>query len=209
MSQRNPMNERYTREDVQGKSRASAARAKPKAAASTSVVIENHVKTKKEIRREQDEIAAKARARAARKAGNLNSTQPVNPKDIPQSDEYRKWRKIWWVTLIAAIVCTAMSWVISNYISEVAGFVVLALAYGFLISAFVLEFAKVRKLRNSSPYPMPVKDPNVSRNDRKRAIRAAEAKIKEEDARRMAQEEAEAAQAEANPKKKFSLFKKS
>ena len=209
MTQRNPMNERYTREDVQGKSRSSAARAKPKVAASTSVVVENHVKTKKEIRREQDEIAAKARARAARKAGNLNPTQPVKAKDIPQSDEYRKWRKIWWATLIAAIVCTVASWAISTYVNEVAGFVALALAYVFLISAFILEFAKVRKLRNGSPYPMPVKDPNVSRNDRKRAIRAAEAKMKEEDARRMAQEEEEAAQAALNPKKKFSLFNKS
>ena len=209
MTQRNPMNERYTREDVQGKSRSSAARAKPKAAASTSVVVENHVKTKKEIRREQDEIAAKARARAARKAGNLNPAQPVKAKDIPQSDEYRKWRKIWWATLIAAIVCTVASWAISTYVNEVAGFVALALAYVFLISAFILEFAKVRKLRNGSPYPMPVKDPNVSRNDRKRAIRAAEAKMKEEDARRMAQEEEEAAQAALNPKKKFSLFNKS
>ena len=209
MSQRNPMNERYTRDDVQGKSRSSAARAKPKAAASTSVIIENTAKSKKEIRREQDEIAAKARARAARKAGDINPSKPVSLKDIPQSDEYRKWRKIWWVTLIAAIAFTVLSWVLSTYMHEVAGFVALALAYVFLISAFILEFAKVRKLRNGSPYPAPVKDPNVSRNDRKRAIRAAEAKMKEEDARRMAQEEAEAAQAKANPKKKFGLFNKS
>ena len=41
MSQRNPMNERYTAEDRTGKTRKSAASAKPKAKAAASVRIES------------------------------------------------------------------------------------------------------------------------------------------------------------------------
>ena len=45
MSQRNPMNERYTSEDRTGVTRKSAASAKPKAKAAASVTVKSAKKT--------------------------------------------------------------------------------------------------------------------------------------------------------------------
>ena len=58
MSQRNPMNERYQSEDHQGKTRKSAASAKPKSKAAASVVVQTSSKTPQQ---------KKADAKAARR----------------------------------------------------------------------------------------------------------------------------------------------
>lgn len=68
MSQRNPMNERYTSEERTGTTRKSAASAKPKAKAAASVTVKSAKKTP-EQRKAEEKAARKARRRQAARGG--------------------------------------------------------------------------------------------------------------------------------------------
>ena len=135
MSQRNPLNDRYQQEGRKGTTRKSAASAKPKAKAAESVHIQTAGKTKEQ--KKVDKKAAREKAREEER----NFYNPPTP-------EYKRYRKIWWVTLIAAMVLTVLSFVGQhfNFPQEVV-YVTLGLAYVFIIVALYVDFAKCRKLR--------------------------------------------------------------
>ena len=71
MSQRNPMNDRYTTDDRKGQTRKSAATMKPKSKAASTVHVQSTTKTKQQKKAEQkkaQEAKAKAKADAIREA---------------------------------------------------------------------------------------------------------------------------------------------
>ena len=137
MSQRNPMNERYTSDDRRGTTRKSAASAKSKAASSVTVVPGGKKpKTKEQIKAEQREEDRKRR--------EFN-----NRYYKPDTLRYKRLRIAWWVCLVLAIGCCALAFMGQDFLSGPAGVVVLVLTYVFLIAAFVIDLWPVRKERNA------------------------------------------------------------
>ena len=101
MTQRNPMNDRYqqTGEKKTGKTRKSAASAKPTTKAASSVHIEGKAP------KPQGRFA-----RAQRQAQQPKKSSSSQDRDFqPDTPEYRKWRRIWWGFIIAALALTSLS----------------------------------------------------------------------------------------------------
>ena len=138
MSQRNPMNERYTSEERTGTTRKSAASAKPKAKAAASVTVKSAKKTPEQ---------RKAEEKAARKAAAAKQREVGRKYYKPDTPRYKRLRLIWWILLIAAIGCTTLSFVGQQSLPPQVAVVTLILAYVFIIAAFVLDFWKIKKER--------------------------------------------------------------
>ena len=158
MSQRNPMNERY-KADLKGQTRKSAASMKPKTKAASSVYVKPQVKTRKQ-KKEEAKVEQMKRGELSRLYYS------------PPTPEYKKFRRIWWVVLILAIVLTAVSMVMTFTVAQDdPGKVmpILVPAYILIISALVLDFTKGRKMRLAYQAEMQKKGHKMER----RAIEAA------------------------------------
>lgn len=142
MSQRNPMNERYTSDERTGKTRKSAAAAKPKAQAAASVVVKKAGKTPQERKKQR-----KAEQKAERKKAQAQQRELDRKYYTPDTDRYRKLRKLWWVLLVCAILCTLVSFFFRANLPEGLSMAILLAAYAFIIAAFYIDFAKIRKER--------------------------------------------------------------
>jgi uncharacterized membrane protein YcjF (UPF0283 family) len=136
MSQRNPMNDRYQSEDRKGLTRKSAASLKPKSKAAASVRIETKTKTPQQ-------------KKAEKKAERAKQAELDREYYNPPTEEYKRLRKAWWILLIAAILCTALSWVARAWEPAWISLAALALAYVFIIAAFYVDFSKIRKCRRA------------------------------------------------------------
>jgi hypothetical protein len=137
MSQRNPLNERYQpNTEREGKTKKSASSAKPKRKASEGVHMQRTTKTKEEKRKEQSAKRKEDRAR-------------INASGGPQDPEYKKWRKVWWATMILTAVCTFLYMVLAGK-EGIAGRLaapILIAAYVLLIAAIFIEFKFCRPIR--------------------------------------------------------------
>ncbi len=138
MSQRNPMNERYTSEERTGVTRKSAASAKPKSKAVASVTVKSAKKTPEQ---------RKAAEKAARKEAAAKQREVERKYYKPDTPRYKRLRAIWWVMLIAAIGCTTLSFVGQGALPQWLSVTTLIAAYVFIIGAFVLDFWKIKKER--------------------------------------------------------------
>lgn len=136
MSQRNPMNDRYQTDEHQGQTRKSAASAKPKTKAASSVRMQPTQKTKQQ-------------KKAEKKAARTKQTEVDRQYYNPPTAEYKRLRKIWWGLLIAAIVLTALSWVGRSFLPEVGTYICLGAAYVCIIGALYVDFSKIRKVRRA------------------------------------------------------------
>jgi len=67
----------------------------------------------------------------------------------PQTAEYTKWRRIWWGCLGSAVVLTTISWFVmrSGAQYQTIGSVLLGLGYASIAAALYLDWTKLRKLR--------------------------------------------------------------
>ena len=184
MSQRNPMNERYTTEEHHGKTRRSAASAKPKSAAASSVYIKPKTKTKQE-------------KKAARRAERQKQAELDRKYANPPTAEYARLRKIWWVLLIGAIVCLALSFFLRDSLGEFGFMVILVLSYVFIIAALWLEFSKMKKVRRAYQEQMESKKTKAQRKQER--LEKAEAKAAKAEAEKK-YEESKAAEAEKKSK---------
>ncbi len=139
MSQRNFQNERYSDENAgSGSTRKSAASAKPKSKAASSVTVKSAKKTPQQRKAEQKAAQKKARdeqRRLDRKYYN------------PDTERYKLLRRIWWGCLIGAIGCTAVSWVTRDIDPNWLSMAFMILAYALIIAAFYIDFSKIRKER--------------------------------------------------------------
>ena len=144
MTQRNPMNERYqnTEEKKQGKTRKSAASAKPVTKAASSVRIEGPAP------KPQGRLA-----RAQRRAqSNQNSSRSSKERYLqPATPEYKKWRRIWWILILGALIFTTISFFSTGHF-ETMTFTdsMLGVSYVLLVAAIVLDVTKIRKIRKAA-----------------------------------------------------------
>ncbi len=139
MTRRSPMNKRYQNEqrsnEPTGSTRKSAASAKIKRAAPSKKAA------KPQTRREK--IMASARAGQAKSS----RTAP-----IPDSPEYKKWRRIWWIMILVALVTLVPALIMNaTQVSKEApwSYVSMALtsiAVILVTATWVLDFKKIRPL---------------------------------------------------------------
>ena len=195
MSQRNPMNERYTSEERPGKTRKSAASAKPATKAASSVRVQGQKSDKPKglfakARTEANKSEAKSKSNA--KSSQSKATTVYN---VP-TDEYRKWRRLWMATLVAAITFTVLSFAAMNmpqFAESQLAMVTLGMGYVFLAAAIIIDIAKVRKIRqayNETVVNNRSKEATKSRKEQKAAAREQEA-LRREEAERKAAERVE------------------
>ena len=139
MSQRNPMNERYTVEGkMEGKTRKSAASAKPKTKAAASVRVESAKKTPQQKKAEDK----------ARRKEEAASQRELDAKYYkPDTERYKKLRRAWWLCLIGAAVCTIVSFAFQAYMPVWLAFGILIAAYALIIMAFYIDMSKIKKER--------------------------------------------------------------
>lgn len=137
MSQRNPMNERYSpNADRDGKTRKSASSAKPKRKASEGVRVKQTTKTKEQKRKEATARRKEDRTRVQSSGG-------------PKTPEYKKWRKVWWTLMVITIVLTFFYMILASNasVNKIIPTTALVAAYGTLIAAVVIEFKCCRPIR--------------------------------------------------------------
>ncbi|WP_417144086.1 hypothetical protein [Raoultibacter massiliensis] len=165
MSQRNPMNDRYTTDDRKGQTRKSAAKMKPKTKAASTVHVQSTTKTKQQKKAEQ-------------KAARQKQSQVDRKYYNPPTQEYKKLRRLWWILLVAAIAMTAFSWFARSLFpnNEMVSFVALGMAYVLIIAALYVDFSKIRKVRRAYQEEMESKKTKEVRAAEKQAKAAAQAK---------------------------------
>jgi hypothetical protein len=165
------MNQRYQGDGPGGQTRKSAARAKPVTQAASSVHIRKKPQTDAEKRaarkaREKEE-ERKAAERARRKterelAESAQAGKPVEreqpkgffarllapPANMPSSEEYRKWRRLYWILLGVGILLVAFAFIIQMNLPSNPTLQMIALvsAYVPIIGALVVDFRKVKPL---------------------------------------------------------------
>ncbi len=162
MSQRNPMNERYTTEKHAGTTRKSAASAKPKTKAAATVTMGTSKKTPQQRKAEQ---------KAARKAEQERQRELDRKYYKPDTERFKKLKRIWWASLAGAIVCTILSWVFRNVQPTWISFICLFGAYALIIFAFYLDFSKIRKERRAYQERMVALEEAQSKKERKQQAR--------------------------------------
>lgn len=170
MSQRNPMNERYTSDKHVGTTRKSAASAKPKSKAAASVTMGTSKKTPQQRKVEQKE---------ARKKEQDRQRELDRKYYKPDTERYKKLKRIWWLSLAGAVVCTLLSWLLRSVEPTWLAFICLFGAYALIIFAFYLDFSKIRKERRAYQERMVALEEAQAKKERKEQARMG-GRIKDE-----------------------------
>lgn len=196
MSQRNPMNERYTSDERSGKTRKSAASAKPTSKAASSVHVSSGKQTEKPkglFARARNDAGKDAGAKASEKAKKRAAQEERFAYHDPDNEEYKKWRRIWWICIAGAIALTALSMYLLNAVGSQAGIVTLIGGYILLGASLFIDIKKVRKIRDQS-YA-------AARGDRSKQAtktrKQQKAELKAREAQMVAEAEAKEAEREA------------
>ena len=197
MTQRNPMNERYnTDEKRTGKTRKSSASAKPKATRAATL-RDPAPKTKKQKKEEARERERKEQQKAGAIEGRFEETET-----------YKKLRRYWWIALIGAIVCTALSFVFqTNEALKAASMPIMIAAYVLIIIAFWIDLGKIRKERKLYAATVVSNKSKEARREQKR-LRAEQREQEREAAEKYDQAKAEEAEKAANRGGFLSRFRK-
>jgi len=128
MARRSATNERYQKyTSPSGKTRKSAAQAKPKRAVGASPAPSTKSKS----------------SSSSGKSGSATSTLSA-----PQSEEYRKYRRLWWILLVVALALTTASWALRQYtdLTQVSA-VALGAGYASIFTALYIDWTKLRRIR--------------------------------------------------------------
>ena len=189
MSQRNPMNDRYTEEKRSGKTRKSSASAKPKTTRAATV-RDPAPKTKKQKKEE-----ARERERKAAQKARLTESR------FEETETYKRLRRYWWIALVAAIACTAMSFFFqTNEMLTPMAMPIMIVAYVMIIVAFYIDLGKIRKERKIYNATLTTNKSKEARKEQKR-LRA-----EQREQEREAAEKFDAAKAEEEAKKNQGFF---
>jgi uncharacterized membrane protein YcjF (UPF0283 family) len=164
------MNQRYQGDGPGGQTRKSAARAKPVSQAAATVHVKKKPQTDSEKRMarkaREKEQERRARKKARRKAAKaqaagvaIEATAPAKPKgffsklltppsNMPQTEEYRKWRRLYWILLGVGIVCIISSFIYQTVDgrNQVIWWVSIITSYAVIIAAFIVDLRKVKPL---------------------------------------------------------------
>ena len=158
MSQRNPMKERYQGEKVKGQTKKSAASAKPKTKAASSVYVRSTKKTEQEKKAER-----KAERQRAAELDRMYYNPPIK--------EYKDLRRTWWILLIAAIILTFVSFFGQTRLPQTLTLFTLIAAYGCIIGALYIDFSKIRKVRRKYQEDMAKRSNKAEKHAREQAIK--------------------------------------
>ncbi|MDR2673207.1 MAG: hypothetical protein LBC35_08060 [Coriobacteriales bacterium] len=214
MAQRNPMNDRYSGDGPQGKTRKSAAKLKPKTEAASSVHIEKKPTNKQErkaaSKRRAAQMAAKEqerkrkaqeRERAAKIAAGEEIEEPKKPTVVdkakafivkpaassaeskprpskPDTPEYRKFKRIYWILMgigiVAVIGSFSSQFFYIDFIEGQGWIILMGIAYVCIIGAIVLDYAKIRKLQkeHTKANDQGKKSPKQLKHDEQKALAA-------------------------------------
>lgn len=143
------MNDRYTAEEHKGVTKKSAAKAKPVKSVAGTVTINDGKKSAKQ--KKQDK-----RLREAEERKKQNELAAKYAK--PDTPEYKKWRKLWWIGLAFAIVLVAASWFTRGIQPEWISLVILGFAYVAIIFAFWVDIFKIKRITREYQEEMAAKD---------------------------------------------------
>ncbi|MEG0682083.1 MAG: hypothetical protein RR434_01035 [Raoultibacter sp.] len=172
MTQRNPMNDRYQSDEIKGQTRKSAASAKPKTKAASSVHVEELHPPKKKGLFSKAAAPAKSDGKKSSSSGSAGSSGGRVKSEYynPPTAEYKRMRRIWWVLLVGAIAMTAASWALRSLLpsAETISMVTLVLAYAMIIGALYVDFSKIRKIRRAYQNEMESKKTKASKAEAKK-----------------------------------------
>lgn len=119
------MNERYQKNTAPtGKTRRSAASARPK--------------------RPIGEGGSKPAAKA--KKAKASVSRPSYADLQPQTDEYKRLRRVWWGLLLASLVLTSASFFVNKTNARIGTYMILV-GYGLLGGALFIDLTKLRRMR--------------------------------------------------------------
>ncbi len=173
MSQRNPMNERYTTDAHKGVARKSAASAKPKTKAASSVTIKPNKKTPQEKKVEE---------RQERRERQEEQRRIDRMYYKPDTQRYKNLRRMWWVCLICAVILVTLTFTMRSYLGNVLSIAILVGAYVFIIAAFYIDFSKIRKERRAYQERMVKLEKEKEKEERKTRARGKGARETASDA---------------------------
>lgn len=150
MSRRNPLNERNTKaaqkEQTPSSQRSSAARLRPKRRAADSVrIVDAQSKSAGASKAQQKAQREKQRAEE-------NRIYTVAALLLESSEQYKKFKRIFWVLLVAAMLITISTFAL-NYIvpsDHVSRLVVIGVAYALVFAAFLIDVLRVRPVRKAA-----------------------------------------------------------
>lgn len=141
MTTRNPMNERYSTGKPAGVTRKSAASAKPKSKAATSVYHEN------KPRQGATQKERKALKKQNEKEQKYLDQQLGRKFYTPDTTKFKIGRAAWVITLVLAMAFTVGSFFVAGVASSFAMYVCLGLAYASIAAAIAIDFLVIRKER--------------------------------------------------------------
>ena len=163
------MNDRYQTDEHVGKTRKSAASAKPKTKAAATVRVQSTKKPKKKGffggggGGNQQSKSAKKLEREKRAELNRKYYHPP-------TREYQRMRKLWWGLIIGAIVCGVVTFAGQQLLPTPLVYVLLAVTYLLAVAALLLDSMKIRKLRRIYQDQMEHKSKDI-RAMEKRSVR--------------------------------------
>lgn len=169
MSQRSPMNERYTTDKPKGTTRKSASSAKPKREAAASVTVVAKTKTKAEKKAERKKEEQKQRERDARYYN-------------PRTPEYKRMRKYWVACVVVALACSIGSFLLMSNAPAAVTTALLILAYAAIAAALYIDLVKIRRIRRNYAAQQADSKAETRAIKAEKAQRAAEAAAKQEKA---------------------------
>ena len=165
MTQRSPLNERNVEDAKKGVARKSAASAKPRKEAASTVNLEPTKKTPKEKKMEKRQREARARQEQQKAAQKYSQ---------PDTEEFRKWKRIWWMGLLAAVLFVLGSWVLRSIEPQWISLVILGFAYAAIIFAFWVDAAKIKKITRAYQEEMMEKERKANKGKSKKQIEEEE-----------------------------------
>lgn len=187
MSQRNPMNERYTTDAKSGgSSRKSAASAKPKSNAASSVVVGSKKKNTKSSGSGQKSTKRQERER---------QYQVEQKYGDPPWHKFKVVKRLWIASLVCSIICVAGSFGVNQVFEapETVATVLIIMAYVFIVLTLYLDLGQIRKMRKKWVAMMSSSQTKEGRAEQKRIKAEARAAAKEAEMKK-AQEEQESAE---------------
>lgn len=195
MTQRNPMNERYQNngEKNVGKTRKSAASAKPvtKAASSVRVVDPSAKKQSRGLFGGKKNTSSSTKSSKEKQAERVSSQPVLTPEEMV---EYKKWGRIRNILFGVAIALTLMGPLVffRTGMATSGYYVVLGIGYAAIIAAIYVDLRKVQKLRRKNVSTRTDDRSKKATKQRKEAKAAAKARAEQEAAQAALVEEAKA-----------------
>ena len=119
----------------------------------------------------------------------------------PDTERYKKLKRLWWICLGGAIACTALSWFTSTMSAGWLPMVFLFAAYALIIFAFYIDFSKIRKERTAYQQRMAALEDKQEKKQRRRNAHNSNAS-KDDKSKEESSEDANAAKTEEKDVKK-------